>query len=235
MTIFAIGDLHLSHAVPKPMDVFGDTWTNHTQHIESNWNAQVLDTDTVLIPGDISWAMTLQEALPDLKWIGSLPGNKVMIRGNHDYWWNGIGKVRGIMPPRTYAIQNDSVVSSTYSICGTRGWLLPSHPNFSNEDEHMVNREVHRLRLSLEHAAKKGLPIICMIHYPPIAPHGCSTPFTDVIEAYPVTYCIYGHLHGSAHRFATNVTRGTVRYQLVSADYVHFSPVPLLGLESIQT
>lgn len=230
MTIFAIGDLHLSHAVDKPMDIFGDTWRNHTEQIQSNWTNVISNSDTVLIPGDISWAMTLDEALPDLEWIATLPGRKIMIRGNHDYWWNGIHKIRKILPHGIDVIQNDSIVAEGYSVCGTRGWVLPNHPNFNLDDERMISREVHRLRLSLEDTTRSGLPIICMIHYPPISPDGLQTPFSELIETFPVQYCIYGHLHGSAHRFAMNTTHNDVIYRLVSADYIRFSPVPLESL-----
>lgn len=227
MSLYAIGDLHLSHAVNKPMDVFGEAWNHHVERIAHNWRTFINETDTVLIPGDISWAMTNDEVRPDLEWIGRLPGKKVMIRGNHDYWWNGIGKVRGMLAQNTFAIQNDSMNVEGYAIAGTRGWITPNHPNFGEEDERMVNREIHRLRLSLDDACRHELPIICMLHYPPLTPDGEETPFTKILDEYPVQRCIYGHLHSAAHRFAVNLKRGNVAYQLVSADFIDFSPVAL--------
>ncbi|EPZ48881.1 metallophosphoesterase [Alicyclobacillus acidoterrestris] len=224
MALYAIGDLHLATTVNKPMDVFGDTWTNHTEQIRQHWTATISPSDTVLIPGDISWAMTLDEAAPDLQWVSELPGKKVMIRGNHDYWWSGIGKVRGILLEDMYAIQNDSLQLDSLTVAGTRGWVLPNHPSFSEEDEHILQREVHRLKLSLDHAAKHNHPIVCMLHYPPTGSDGEETVFTQVLESYGVQLCVYGHLHGASHRFAFNGTRNGTRYQLVSADYLQFKP-----------
>ncbi|GMA60713.1 metallophosphoesterase [Alicyclobacillus fastidiosus] len=166
MALYAIGDLHLANTVDKPMDVFGEAWKDHADKIREHWTSIVSPQDTVLIPGDISWAMTLDEVVPDIQWIHSLPGAKVMIRGNHDYWWTGIGKVRSLLPQQMYAIQNDSLSVGDVTVAGTRGWVLPSHPSFQDEDEHILQREVHRLKLSLDHAAKSGQPIICMLHYP---------------------------------------------------------------------
>ncbi|GEO25712.1 ser/threonine protein phosphatase [Alicyclobacillus acidoterrestris] len=227
MALYAIGDLHLATTVNKPMDVFGDTWTNHTEQIQQHWTATISPSDTVLIPGDISWAMTLDEAAPDLQWVSELPGKKVMIRGNHDYWWSGIGKVRGILLKDMYAIQNDSLPLDGLTIAGTRGWVLPNHPNFSEEDEHILQREIHRLKLSLDHAVKHNHPIVCMLHYPPTGGDGEETVFTQVLESYGVQLCVYGHLHGASHRFAFNGTRNGTRYQLVSADYLQFKPFAL--------
>jgi uncharacterized protein len=229
MALYALGDLHLGTAVDKPMNVFGEQWTDHPRRIAEKWTLKVTDEDTVLIPGDISWAMTLDEAKPDLTWIGQLPGQKILIRGNHDYWWSGIGKVRGILPAGTFALQNDSILIDGISIAGTRGWLLPSHPNFTEDDQHILDREVHRLRLSLESAAQSGENgsgrIVCMLHYPPLAPDGDETVFTKVLEEFDVELCLYGHLHGAAHRFAVNEEIRGVRYQLVSCDYLEFDPM----------
>ncbi|MFB5191229.1 metallophosphoesterase [Alicyclobacillus fastidiosus] len=227
MALYAIGDLHLANSVDKPMDVFGEAWADHADKIRERWTSIVSPEDTVLIPGDISWAMTLDEAVSDIQWIDSLPGAKVMIRGNHDYWWSGIGKVRSILPQQMYAIQNDSLPIEHVTVAGTRGWVLPSHPSFHEEDEHILQREVHRLRLSLDHAAKSGQPIVCMLHYPPLGVDGEETVFTRVLEEYRVELCVYGHLHGGSHRYAFNDTRNGTRYQLVSADYVDFIPVSL--------
>ena len=223
--IYAIGDLHLSETSDKPMDVFGDAWTNHHLRIAKNWAQRVTPEDTVLLPGDLSWAMTLQEAALDLQFIARLPGKKVMIRGNHDYWWSGISKVRSQLPHDLFAIQNDSLSLGGVVICGTRGWMLPSHPQFGEDDGRLLAREAERLRMSLRHADQTGLPKICMIHYPPLGPDGESTVFTDLLETFGVSVCVYGHLHGHTHRFAFSGVKGGVRYQLTSADYIHFDPV----------
>ena len=223
--IYAIGDLHLSNSVEKPMDVFGEAWTNHQARIEHHWNQRVLPDDILLIPGDSSWAMTLDEAILDLKFVSGLPGTKVMIRGNHDYWWSGISKVRAQLEDKLFAIQNDSFVAGNFVICGTRGWLLPGHPQFTPDDMRLLQREAERLRLSLDHADKTGLHKICMIHYPPIGPSGEPTVFSELLETYDVKVCVYGHLHGNTHRFAFEGVKNDVRYQLTSADYIDFDPV----------
>lgn len=224
MAIYAIGDLHLASVVDKPMDVFGDRWQNHANQMRDAWLQLVNDEDTVLIPGDISWAMTLDEAQPDLQWIGALPGHKVMIRGNHDYWWSGIQKVRAQLTGRTYALQNDSLISNQVVIAGTRGWVMPRHPNFTVDDEKILERERHRLILSLDSAKSSGLPIICMMHYPPIDEIQDAY-FHDILVSYGVRVCLYGHLHGASHRFAVNEKIDGVQYQLVSSDYLQFQPL----------
>ncbi|MFD1675133.1 metallophosphoesterase [Alicyclobacillus fodiniaquatilis] len=224
MALYAIGDLHLATVVDKPMDIFGDTWRDHAERIQAHWHAQIGPEDTVLLPGDISWAMTLDEAKPDLDWIGAMPGKKILIRGNHDYWWSGIGKVRQLLSHDTYAIQNDSLQQAEVAIAGTRGWLLPNHPNFTEEDEHIFERELHRLRLSLEHAKKSDRKIVCMLHYPPLSADGQGTAYTNLLEQYQVVMCVYGHLHGNSHRYAFNGIHHGIHYQLVSADYLNFCP-----------
>jgi predicted phosphohydrolase len=227
MAIFAIGDLHLGQAVNKPMDIFGSDWENHPERIAQAWRQMIDSEDVVLLPGDLSWAMTLDEAKPDLEWIGQLPGYKLLIRGNHDYWWNGISKVRAALPQKCWAIQNDAVALAGYAFCGTRGWVLPSHPKFTDHDLVIYRREGERLRLSLEQAEKYGLPKIVAMHYPPCSSEGEDTLFTQLLEKYSVQVCVYGHLHGPSHRFAFEGTRGGVTYRLVSADYLAFRPLQI--------
>lgn len=224
MAIFALADLHLSLAVNKPMNVFGDQWQYHMERIRESWLGTVRDVDTVLIPGDISWAMTLEEAHLDLSWIAELPGVKVMIRGNHDYWWHSISKVRKVLPDNLFAVQNDVVCVSGWAICGTRGWLLPSHPKYTEEDDKLFRRETERLRMSLQAAQKTGLPILAMMHYPPLALTDTPTGFSHLLTEYGVDACVYGHLHGASHRFAVEGTLFGVEYRLVSADYTQFQP-----------
>ncbi|MCL6592976.1 MAG: metallophosphoesterase [Alicyclobacillus sp.] len=227
MALFALADLHLSNAVDKPMDVFGPEWEGHVEKIERAWRTRVKDEDIVLLPGDLSWAMTLEEALPDLRWIASLPGEKVMIRGNHDYWWSGIGKVRQHAGPRMHALQNDALALGGYALCGSRGWLLPTHPKFTEADAVIYAREIHRLRLSLTAAQQLGLPKIALMHYPPCSYLGEVTEFTKLLADFGVRLCVYGHLHGPAHRYAVEGVVDGVEYRLVSADYTHFQPVRL--------
>lgn len=146
MRIFAISDLHLSFACDKPMDVFGGHWENYLQKIEENWKNKIKDDDIVLIAGDISWAMKLEEVSADLKWIDNLPGKKIMIKGNHEYWWKSISSVREILPESIMAIQNDAIKIGDYIICGTRGWVIPeSGKELTEEDTKIYKREVERL------------------------------------------------------------------------------------------
>lgn len=227
MAIYAIADLHLGHAVDKPMDVFGQQWDAHIERVEQSWRRNIQSTDTVLLPGDISWAMNIDEARADLSWIGELPGHKVMIRGNHDYWWSGIGKVRAALPHGIVALQNDATRIERFVVCGSRGWLLPTHPRFTNEDETIYRREIERLKLSLDAAQKFGDEIIAMLHYPPCPGSGEDTDFTKLLDLYQVKMCIYGHLHGAAHRFAFHGFKNKTEYKLVSSDFLHFSPLLL--------
>ncbi|SIS61954.1 metallophosphoesterase [Alicyclobacillus vulcanalis] len=225
MAIYAIADLHLDTSDKKPMHVFGQTWRDHAEKIAHHWRQRVHDDDVVLIPGDISWAMKLEEAAPDLAWIGRLPGQKILIRGNHDYWWGGIQRVRQALPPHMYALQNDSLVVNEVCFAGTRGWTLPHHPSYVREqDEAILKREILRLELSLKTAIKHGKPIVCLMHYPPVDPEHGPSAFHELLVSYGVRGCVYGHLHGPAHRFAFNGVIDGVHYQLVSSDYLQFAP-----------
>ncbi|HLS90244.1 MAG TPA: metallophosphoesterase [Limnochordia bacterium] len=226
MKIFAIGDLHLPGGQEKPMDIFGANWANHGERIAQGWRERVSPGDIVLLPGDLSWAMTLEEAADDLAYLGSLPGEVILIRGNHDYWWSAIGKVRKALPPGVHALQNDYYALGKLAICGTRGWLLPGTEGFGPHDEKVYRREVERLRLSLEAAVKAGLkPAIAMMHYPPAPRTQAPTGFTELLEAYGVQLCVYGHLHGEAQNGALSGTVRGVHYRLVACDAIGFAPL----------
>lgn len=226
MGIFAISDLHLSEAVHKPMDIFGDVWSGHREKIEENWKCTVAEDDLVLIPGDISWGMSFEEAVPDLDFIESLPGRKVLMSGNHDYWWTSVSRMNGLFKTMVF-IKNTFYGFGNTAICGSRGWTYPNDTEFTKQDEKVYNRELIRLRLSLDAALRAGYSdIIGMMHYPPADAEGRSTGFTDIFEEYGVKTVIYGHLHG-INSFETGV-KGQVRgvsYSLVSADYLGFTPV----------
>src|SRR5579875_3111782 len=224
MAIYAIGDLHLGSSVNKPMDIFGALWKDHVARIRFAWEERVTDSDIVCIPGDISWAMTLDEARSDLHWIRQLPGTKILIRGNHDYWWSGIQKVRQCMDAQTFALQNNCIRIGGVCFAGTRGWLLPSHPSFTEDDAKLLHREEHRLTLSLEEASRTNLPIVCLMHYPPVDSTGESSTFSSLLQSYNVKVCLYGHLHGASHKFAYNGHLEGVYYRLVSSDYLGFAP-----------
>ncbi len=226
MKLFAIGDLHLPGGQEKPMDVFGRQWTDHPQIIRTAWQEVVAPADWVLVPGDISWAMHLEEARDDLAFLGNLPGRIVILRGNHDYWWHGIGKVRQALPPNVTALQNDCVMlNDDCAVCGTRGWELPDSATNTPQDEKIYEREVIRLEMSLQAARRAGAErLFAMLHFPPADSDGRATDFTRLLEQYCVEKCVYGHLHAAAVQRALRGTCRGVFYQLVSCDALGFTP-----------
>lgn len=239
MGLFAIGDLHLSQSVDKPMDVFGKRWENYTKRMIDNWNEKICDGDTVLIAGDVSWAMNLKELFNDFLLLDGLPGKKIMIKGNHDYWWETIGKLKKYKEENQFKtidfLFNNSFKVDDHIICGTRGWILPIDESFNGEDEKIYKRELGRLDLSIAHAKKhnhmEDMKLMVMLHYPPYDFSGKRTEFTDKIAEAGVQKCYFGHIHGEV---CGNVFQGKidgVDYELVSADYLQFSPRPveLLG------
>lgn len=219
MAVYAIGDLHLSGAVDKPMAIFGAQWDDHWARISKDWAARVRDDDIVLLPGDISWAMSLEEAGIDLDEIGAMTGQKVMIKGNHDYWWSTISKVRKRLPPSLYAIQNDSIEIGGYIVCGTRGWNLPGTRGFDEHDRKIYLRELERLRLSLKHAGTDKR-LIVMLHYPPFDEEGRPSDFVELIGQYSPMHVVYGHLHGESTRNAFEGLYKDTYYHLVSCDHL---------------
>lgn len=221
MRIFAIADLHLDSEGTKPMDVFGAHWEGHFEKISRDWLEKVGPEDLVLIPGDISWAMELSQAQKDLEKIGRLPGQKVLLRGNHDYWWSGIGRLRSVLPAGMYAVQNDALRFGPVTVCGSRGWTLPDGQT-SPEDQKIFDREVGRLRLSLEAADRLGGLKIAMMHYPPLPVDGAETPMSALLSAHHAAWTVYGHLHGAAGKTAFNGEKDGVRYLCVACDQVRF-------------
>ena len=155
MSIYAIADLHLSFSAEKPMDIYGGQWINHTEKVKNNWEAVITEEDTIIIPGDTSWALQFDDAVVDLKWISELPGKKVLIKGNHDLWWNSISKLNALFPNMVF-LQNSFYEAEGYAICGSRGWICPGDDDFTPHDEKIYKRELGRMRLSLESAAKAG-------------------------------------------------------------------------------
>lgn len=203
------------------MDVFGEHWKNHFERIQADWRARVSDSDVVLLPGDLSWAMRLEEALEDLNGIAALPGSKVLLRGNHDYWWSSIGRVRRALPEGMYALQNDSVLIDGRLYAGSRGWTLPTRES-TVEDVRIYDRERMRLEMSLKHARFRDThaPITALMHYPPLTEEHSG--FSDILEAYGVVDCVYGHLHGASVYGAVRGERRGVRYHQVSCDGLDF-------------
>jgi hypothetical protein len=221
MKIYAIGDLHLSSNSNKPMDIFG--WHNHKEKIFEDWKNKVKAEDLVLLAGDTSWALHLEEAKQDLEEIDKLPGIKVLIKGNHDYWWSTISKMNDLFEDMFF-LHNNIYVFGNYLICGTRGWLCPNETKFTEDDQKIYEREALRFKNSLEKTKKiEDKTIIAMLHYPPTNENYENSLFTDLINEYKVDKVIYGHLHGSDF-FKTGL-QGKVdatEYSLVSCDYLDF-------------
>jgi hypothetical protein len=237
--LWTISDLHLSSVQPKPMDIFGARWKDHPQRIAAAWRQRVCPEDWVLIAGDISWALKLKDALPDLAWIDALPGRKVLIRGNHDYWYpRRVGPLRAHLPPGIIALGGTAANIGEAVVCGTRGWITPETPGFQPDtDTRIYNRELTMLDNALRSAqqlAEDRLPIVVMVHYPPFL-EGQPTEFAHRIAAAGAATCIYGHLH-RPEDWATAV-QGTVDgvyYQLTACDYLGFGPVGVRGLHRDQ-
>ncbi len=222
MKVFAISDPHLSFDVDKPMAIFGAVWENHWEDISKDWDENVTDDDVVLIAGDISWAMKLEEAQSDLELIGARKGKKILIRGNHDYWWSGIGKVRKILPENMYVIQNDALRMDGYVFAGSRGWTVPEvGVTPSEEDAKLLERERLRMEMSLIAAQKlrqEGDKLIVMVHYPPFDSRFCDSQFTELFRQYKADAVVYGHLHGNSCRTMLEYDKCGVKYYLTSCD-----------------
>lgn len=226
MKIFSISDLHLSGTTNKPMDVFGAGWENHFEKIKSDWLSRVSGDDVVLICGDISWGLSLEEGLYDLDSLSSLPGKKVFIRGNHDYWWNGITKLRRAAPDDSfYFLQNDCVKFGNVVICGSRGWTCPGSSDFTDNDMRLYLREAERFKLCFEAVNKvkeEGDRLLVMIHYPPFSIKSPDTLFTGLFEKEGAEKVIFGHVHGQIY-FPLRTVKNGIEYVLTSCDKVGFT------------
>ncbi len=231
MKVYAISDLHLSINNPKPMDIFGEVWNNYLEEIAEFWHANITDDDLVIIAGDISWAMNLEAVKPDLEFISRLPGKKVILRGNHDYWWHSISALRTILPYNMYAVQNDCLRFGNVLVCGSRSWTTPENGEFTPEDKKIYDREQIRVKLSLDAMAKQrtdGDVVIAMTHYPPFNSKMDDSPFTKMFSEYRVDKVIYGHLHGKNVRAQRKLSKGGVEYYLTSCDMIANTPVRIL-------
>lgn len=221
MAVWAISDLHLP-AREKPMDIFGPHWANHFERIREDWLARVDAQDIVLLPGDLTWAMHLEEALEDLERIGSLPGMKLLLRGNHDYWWNSIGRVRRALPEGCFALQNDSLLLDGILFAGSRGWTIPAEPEGESDDARIYRRERQRLEMSLSHARAKDehALLVAMMHYPPRSESAQG--FHDILKRYNANHVVYGHLHGAGLAGAIAGDVDGIIYHQVSCDGLNF-------------
>ena len=229
MRVFAIADPHLSRADPKPMDIFGPGWEGHPEAFFEGWRETVAEGDLVLVPGDISWAMRFEDALQDLEDIARLPGTKVLLRGNHDYWWPSISKLRAGLPEGMHAIQNDALELHGVVVAGTRGWICPGSHGFDQNDEKIYRREIDRLRLSLRAAERlDGLYSVVMLHFPPTnARLEPSELLEAVVHAAPDAL-VFGHVHGGAEPVLAQVQGMDVHF--VAADALGFRPKEIVEL-----
>ncbi|HIY33991.1 MAG TPA: metallophosphoesterase [Candidatus Eubacterium faecigallinarum] len=222
MSLFAIADTHLSFGTNKPMDTF-EGWSNYTQRLENNWNRLVDSEDYVIIAGDISWAMNFDELKADFAFIDSLKGKKIILKGNHDYWWNTVKKMNEFLDLNNFKsisfLYNNAYEFDGFSVCGSRGWLLDSD---EQQDEKVLRREVLRLEMSLDSA--KSDEKIVFLHYPPITTNEKCDDILNLLVKYGIKKCYYGHLHGAAAKYAVDDSINGVDFKLISADRLNFTP-----------
>ncbi|MGM0396212.1 MAG: metallophosphoesterase [Bacillota bacterium] len=220
--IYAIGDLHFDHSQQKPMDVFGENWISHKEKIVDSWEETVKEGDLVLVPGDISWALKLDEAVPDLRLIDNLPGHKLFIKGNHDYWWESISRLKALELQSITFIRNNSYIYGNTGIGGTRGWMSRDSEGFDESDEKVYRRELLRLDASLSSIGDEVSKKIAMLHYPPFDGKLRPNEFVDILAKHKVDLCIYGHLHAEGHRYAVEGEINGIDFKLVSSDFLDF-------------
>lgn len=230
MRLFAIADPHLSRAQPKPMNIFGLGWEGHPQAFFDGWRSVVGADDIVLVPGDISWAMRLDDAMVDLEDIAALPGRKVLLRGNHDYWWPSLARLRGALPEGMFAVQNDAFALDGVVVAGTRGWLCPGTHGFTAQDEKIYLRELERLRLSLNAAGRlQGAYRVVMLHFPPTNSRLEPSGFTALIQEAKPDALVFGHVHGEQVGILNQLDDVSVHF--VAADALGFVPKLLHDFE----
>ncbi len=220
MALYALGDTHLSLGTDKPMDVFGGGWTGYVDKLREGF-AQVAPEDTVVVCGDISWGMSLEQARADFAFLDALPGRKILLKGNHDYWWNTAAKMHAFFAENGFTtlhlLHNNCQLYGEIALCGTRGWFYEE-----TGDQKVFNRELIRLEASLKAAGEREK--LCFLHYPPLYQGYRCQEIIDLMERYGVKLCCYGHLHGGSHRLAVVGKQGEIVYQLVAADYLGFRP-----------
>ncbi len=224
MAIYTIGDLHLSFANPKPMNIFGNNWDNHEEKVKKDWLSKVKPEDTVIHTGDFSWATYLEETIKDFEYLNSLPGRKIMLKGNHEYWWTTVTKMKKFLNEHNFQnidfLQNNSIEIEDKIICGTRGWSLINEN--TETDRKIINREALRLELSIKDGINKGKEIIVFMHYPPAVKQNINTEFMKILQKYNVKRCYYAHLHGKAIEDAVEGNVQGIELKLVSADSLDF-------------
>lgn len=213
------------------MDIFGELWAGHVDRMAHAWDEQVAPQDTVLLAGDLSWAKSLEQAEPDLAWIGARPGRKLLLRGNHDSWWQSISRVRAALPVGCEALHNDAVQVGPWVVVGARGWTAPDDPLATPPDEKVFRRELERLRLSIADADRRfgrDESRVAMLHFPPWIEGREPGPVVELLREAAVDVCVYGHLHGDDHALAVRGERSGIRFEFVAADAIGFAPLEIL-------
>lgn len=227
MALYTIADLHLPLGIDKPMDIFGHAWAGYVDRLQYNWQRKIKPGDTVVLPGDFSWATYLEQSEKDFEFLHGLNGRKILLKGNHDYWWTTMNKLYSFTEEHGFDdvnfLQNNYFEYNGIALCGTRGWLNPSWESFGEEDGKIYDREVLRLELSLK-AADNYKEKYVFTHYPPLDIRRTPNKFTDMMKNFGVTKCFYGHLHAASHRNAVNGIEDGIEYRLISADYLQFDP-----------
>ena len=228
MALYAIGDLHLCLGAPKPMDVFGGAWTGYMEKLKTGLS-EIGPDDTTVLLGDLSWALSLEEASADFAWINEIPGRKIILKGNHDYWWSTAAKFYNFCEQKGFSDQwilnNNHYEYEGYAICGTRGWFFEEDRS-GQHDEKVFKRELIRLESSL--ASAGDLPKIVFLHYPPRYKGYQCDEILDLLQKYDVRRCFYGHLHGASHGLVMEGLWDGVEYRLVSSDYLNFRPFTVI-------
>lgn len=234
MSIYVMADLHLSTTTNKPMGIFGSRWCDHMEKIKKNWSAVVSDEDTVIVPGDISWAIDYDEAYSDFEFINSLPGKKLLGKGNHDYWWGTMAKNRAFLKEHSFDtidfLFNNAYKVENYIVCGTRGWYVDEKlQNEANEPEYqkIVAREAQRLKMSLDEAVKlqeNGEQILVFFHFPPVFKSFVCEELIEILNRYNIKNCYFGHIHGTYNVPRTFEYSG-ISFTLISSDFLSFVPM----------
>lgn len=230
VAIYGISDLHLSTNTDKSMEIFGPLWSGYMERIRNNWIKTVKDDDTVIVGGDVSWEMKLEDCISDFKYLSALPGRKILFKGNHDYWWETLSKMNSFVGENNFSniefCHNNAFVAENIAICGSRWWIDPTHEDFKKDDIKIYNHELSRIETSLAAARKTGAEnIVAVLHYPPFTDNGdVNSDISSLFKKYNVKKCIYGHLHGEGLKKAVEGDFGGVEYILTSADFLKFTP-----------